>query len=126
VVTNVTSAPVVNLADENHRFSSTNDLLTQAVANFEVVRAAALDTNRQADLGGLSITGSQLNQGGAADFVVLSGVVGAAVDWRDDGLHRTEHAVPASVVQRTSGGVAPAVAVPTSAVVETGTIRVGW
>jgi len=126
VVTNVTSAPVVNLADENHRFSSTNDLLTQAVANFEVVRAAALDTNRQADLGGLSITGSQLNQGGAADFVVLSGVVGAAVTGVTMVYIGPSTRVPASVVQRTSGGVAPAVAVPTSAVVETGTIRVGW
>lgn len=117
--------PVLNFGDEAHDVSSTSDVLTQTQPT-DVIRAAPLDRNRQADLGDVRIAGSRLEQAAAGDFVTLSGVTGASMTGATLVYTGPATRVPSSIVTKTSGGLAPAIAVPTTSVSETGTTRVGF
>lgn len=124
----IANAPVINVGDEGRAISSTNDVLTQTVP-VEVVRVSPLDKNRPpggADLRTVSIAGDVLAQTAAADFVVLSGVNGYASTSSALVYTGPPSRVPAAVVSKTSGGVAPAVAVPTTGVVTSGETHVGF
>lgn len=118
------NAPALNIGDRGWRISSTNDRWTHAGAGaFEAVRVSPLDKNRQADLGDLTIRDSVLSQAAPAAALILRGVTGATLDgvtFVDAGAAT----MPESFVA--SWGVAPAVSVLTTGIVETGTVLEGF
>lgn len=124
----VVNMPVLNVGDEGHAIGSTNDVLTQMVPS-EVIRASPLDKNRPAggaDLRSISITSSTLVQAADADFVVLSGVTGYSSTDSTLVYAGPPSRTPVSTVSMTSGGVSPAVAVPTTGVVVSNEAHVGF
>ena len=117
--------PVLDIEDEGHTISSTNDVFTQTVAT-DVVRVTPHDKTHQADLGGFTFSGTTLNQTAAADFITLVGVTGFSLSNATLDYTGPNTRVPTSIVQKTSPAQPPVTAVPTTGVTETGSTHIGF
>lgn len=119
--------PVLDIQDEGHRITSTNDVFTQTVAA-DVVRVTPHDQTHQADLGDLVFTGSTFTQAGAADFITLVGVTGFSLANATLSYTGPPARTPASIVAKTSRANAepPVTAVPTTGVTEVGVTHIGF
>jgi hypothetical protein len=123
VMTSFTAA-ALSVGDRGWHISSTNDhWIHNGTAAFEAVRVSPLDKNRQSDLGDIKIHGSFLSQAAPAAALILRGVTGVAltnVTFSNTG----SSTAPKTTIS--SWGLSPAVVVPTTGVVETGTILDGF
>jgi hypothetical protein len=117
--------PVLDIEDEGHRITSTNDVFTQTVAT-DVVRITPHDKNFQADLGDVMVTGSTLTQSAAADFITLVGVTGFSLTNATLVYTGPNTRTPVSIVAKTSSAQPPVTAVPTTGVTQVGVTHVGF